>query len=173
MQTLALDQAARVSGWALFDDEDGFLRDYGTIEVKKTLDLPQRLFTFQEEVRKLTNEAVDKELFLAFEDIQLQHGNVQTYSRLAYVQAALLLLVQESDRIVDYGILAPSHWRKVLGGTWGRKRDEQKAHAIEVVEQRFGLTDVSSDAADAICIGLASLQERKEGQMTFGEGLKK
>ena len=59
-----------------------------------------------------------------------------------------------------YCILAPSHWRKVLGGGFGRTRAEQKEHSIAIVKERFGI-DVDSDTADAICIGLAYLEESK------------
>ena len=59
---------------------------------------------------------------------------------------------------VDYDIVAPSHWRSVLGGSWGRKRDEQKQHAIEYVKDVLD-KDVSSDEADALCIGLSFIKE--------------
>lgn len=50
----------------------------------------------------------------------------------------------------------PSVWRKALRMRQGNgvKRDELKCQAIEYVWERFGIS-VSSDEADAVCIGLA------------------
>ena len=62
--------------------------------------------------------------------------------------------------------MSPSHWRKVLGGNFGRKREEQKAAAIQYVKEKCGL-EVTSDEADAICIGYAYLLESKKSQSAF------
>lgn len=152
-----------MTGWAMF--EDGELMDYGKIDIKPTRALPTRLADLRIAIRELAYRYGKVDLLL-FEDIQLQRGNVTTYKVLAYVQAALIMLCQEEG--IEYKILSPSHWRKVLGGTWGRKREEQKQHAIEYVRQVCGI-DVESDVADAICIGLAGIKEMELEKSGFGD----
>ena len=88
-----------------------------------------------------------------FEDIQMQ-ASVVTYCHLAYVQAAVILWCYYNQ--IPYRIYSPSTWRSVVGGNFGRKRDEQKATAIQRVRDLYE-KDVSSDEADAILIGLAGI----------------
>jgi hypothetical protein len=45
---------------------------------------------------------------------------------------------------------------------WGRKREDQKKKAVEVVKERVGFDAKSSDEADAICIGLAWVDQQLE-----------
>lgn len=157
MVTIALDQAAKVSGWTVFDG-DKYVES-GTFSVPPSKPIGERLATFYKCVTELYSKYEDKRVWLVFEDIQMQKGNVLTYQRLAYIQAALILWCYYHQ--IPYTVLAPSHWRKILGGGFGRKREEQKQHAIEYVRQKLN-KDVSTDEADAICIGLAFLQERKQ-----------
>jgi len=62
--------------------------------------------------------------------------------------------------------MAPSHWRSILDYSFGRKREEQKKAAMNLVKEKCGLS-VSSDEADAICIGLAYLQETSKNKSAF------
>ena len=156
---LALDQALQLSGWSLFDGRD--LVTSGTFSVKTTLPIEQRLNCIMRHISELYNEYEFDAL--VFEDIQLQCGNVTTYQRLSYVQAAIMIWCYTND--VKYKVLAPSHWRKILkdkcGISFGRKREEQKQNAIDFVKDKFDI-DVSTDEADAICIGFAAQLERVE-----------
>lgn len=162
MLVLALDQALQTSGWAIFKGNKLIKADVFT--VSKTAPMDRRLMELQKKLTELYHEYEFDELY--FEDIQLQAGNALTYKRLAYAQAAIILWCGNMD--VDYKILAPSHWRKVLGGDFGRKRAEQKRHAIELVQNWYGV-EVSSDVADAICLGRAGIQESKEVGVGFGK----
>lgn len=101
--------------------------------------------------------------YVAFEDIQNQANN-ETYKKLAYCQSAIYLWCYFND--IHCSTLGPSHWRSVLGGNFGRKREEQKKAAIEYVRRACN-KEVSSDEADAICIGLAYLKESKKNQSAF------
>ena len=101
-----------------------------------------------------------------FEDIQLQAGNALTYKHLAYAQAAIILWCGHMD--IDWSMSTPSHWRKVLGGGFGRKRAEQKRYAIQLVQKWYDI-EVPSDIADAICIGRAASIEQRQKQVAFDE----
>lgn len=161
---LGLDQSLRATGWAVFKNDQLIAADSFTIPKSKPMEA--RLMALQKEITELYHEYEFDKIY--FEDIQLQAGNALTYKHLAYAQAAIMLWCGNMG--INYEILAPSHWRKVLGGGFGRKRAEQKEHAIELVRQWTGET-VSSDVADAICIGRAGIQESKKEEVAFGAAI--
>lgn len=162
MLVLALDQSLSCTGWAAFKNNK--LIATNTFTVSKTAPMDRRLMELQKNLTELYHEYEFDKLY--FEDIQLQAGNALTYKHLAYAQAAIILWCGNMG--IDYKILAPSHWRKVLGGNFGRKRAEQKRHAIELVQTWYGV-EVPSDIADAICLGRAGIQENGKVGVGFGE----
>lgn len=164
MMLLALDQASRVTGWALF--EDNKLKAEGKFSLSPSLAIGDRLAEFYNNLSKLFgNHNFDE---LAFEDIQLQAGNVKTYKMLAMIQAMAILWCTTHG--IKYYILSPSHWRKILkeqySVEWGRKREEQKQSAMNFIKQKYNL-DVSSDEADAICLGTAHILESQRSAGAF------
>ena len=164
MMLLALDQASRVTGWALF--EDNKLKAEGKFSLSPSLAIGDRLAEFYNNLSKLFgNHNFDE---LAFEDIQLQAGNVKTYKMLAMIQSMAILWCTTHG--IKYYILSPSHWRKILkeqySVEWGRKREEQKQSAMNFIKQKYNL-DVSSDEADAICLGTAHILESQRSAGAF------
>ena len=164
MMLLALDQASRVTGWALF--EDNKLKAEGKFSLSPSLAIGDRLAEFYNNLSKLFgNHNFDE---LAFEDIQLQAGNVKTYKMLAMIQAMAILWCTTHG--IKYYILSPSHGRKSLkeqySVEWGRKREEQKQSAMNFIKQKYNL-DVSSDEADAICLGTAHILESQRSAGAF------
>lgn len=162
MKFLALDQALGVSGWAVFDDKILIAAD--TFSVSKTAPMDRRLLEIYKNLTDLYHEYEFEKIY--FEDIQLQAGNALTYKHLAYAQAAIILWCGHMN--MDWSMSAPSHWRKVLGGGFGRKRAEQKRYAIQLVQKWYNI-EVLSDIADAICIGRAAIQESREKKVAFDE----
>lgn len=164
MRLLALDQASRVTGVAIFDDDK--LVKYGTFEIKSNQELGKRLTQFLENLDKLY--AAYHFDAVAYEDIQLQMGNVETYRRLAYIQAMILFWCEKHEK--NLYCLSPSHWRKILkdkyGMLWGRKRAEQKQTAIDFIQEHYK-KEVDSDTADAICIGCAANIEINKNESAF------
>lgn len=164
MRLLALDQASRVTGVAIFDDDK--LIKYGTFEIKSNQELGKRLTQFLENLDKLY--AAYHFDAIAYEDIQLQMGNVETYKKLAYIQAMILFWCEKHEK--NLYCLSPSHWRKVLkdkyGMSWGRKRAEQKQTAIDFIQKHYE-KKVDSDTADAICIGCAANIEINKTESAF------
>ena len=81
MRLLALDQASKTSGYAVFID--GKLEDYGKFTFED-VEIGDRLHKIREKVAELiANYGID---YVAFEDIQLQQNvqnNVQTFKVLA------------------------------------------------------------------------------------------
>lgn len=164
MRLLALDQASRVTGVAIFDDDK--LVKYGTFEIKSNQELGKRLTQFLESLDKLY--AAYYFDAVAYEDIQLQMGNVETYKKLAYIQAMILFWCEKHEK--NLYCLSPSHWRKILkdkyGMSWGRKRAEQKQTAIDFIQEHYN-KEVDSDTADAICIGCAANIEINKTKSAF------
>ena len=164
MRLLALDQASRVTGVAIFDDDK--LVKYGTFEIKSNQELGKRLTQFLENLDKLY--AAYHFNAVAYEDIQLQMGNVETYKKLAYIQAMILFWCEKHEKKLY--CLSPSHWRKILkdkyGMSWGRKRAEQKQTAIDFIQEHYK-KEVDSDTADAICIGCAANIEINKNESAF------
>ena len=153
-RVLALDQATKVSGFAIFDDEE--LVVYNTFTTDDTLDAVERINIIKNWVyNMIVNWKVD---CVILEDIQLQQfGNkntnniegVTTYKTLSHLQGVLLDLLFESK--IEYYTVYSSVWRSVCD-IKGKTRTDKKRSAQLKVKEWYNVT-VSNDEADAICIG--------------------
>lgn len=152
---LALDQASKVTGWAIF--EDGELKSYGKI----SLDDPNtdiRLVQLRQGIQTLVADYNIDEVI--FEDIQQQNNvanNVQTFKVLAEVYGVVSELLQELQ--IPYSTVLAASWKSTLG-IKGRTRAEQKKNAQLYVEQNYGI-HVIQDIADAVCIGTHHIKKNK------------
>lgn len=160
MVILALDQSLKVSGAAVFNDKK--LVHHEAFSIKPDQKMERRLMDIWKQLNELYHDFEFDKMY--FEDIQLQSGNALTYKHLAYVQATIILWCAINN--IPYEMFTASHWRKVLGSGFGRKRQEQKEHAIKLVQERYDVS-VSSDEADAICIGMAAMKEKRESAVGF------
>lgn len=160
---LSLDQSLRTTGWAIFENKN--LKQYGHFTIPSHHPIEQRLNEFMRKLNDLYREYEFDELM--FEDIQNQNNN-ETYKKLAYVQATIIIWCYNNN--IKFHILSPSHWRSILkercGISFGRKREEQKQKAIELVQQFFSRM-VTSDEADAICLGYAGICEKTNNSSAF------
>ena len=152
---LALDQASKVTGWAIF--EDGKLKSYGKI----SLDDPNtdtRLVQLRQDIQTLVADYNIDEVI--FEDIQQQNNvanNVQTFKVLAEVYGVVSELLQELQ--IPHSTVLAASWKSTLG-IKGRTRAEQKKNAQLYVEQNYGI-HVIQDIADAVCIGTHHIKKNK------------
>lgn len=152
---LALDQASKVTGWAIF--EDGELKSYGKI----SLDDPNtdiRLVQLRQGIQTLVADCNIDEVI--FEDIQQQNNvanNVQTFKVLAEVYGVVSELLQEIQ--IPHSTVLAASWKSTLG-IKGRTRAEQKKNAQLYVEQNYGI-HVIQDIADAVCIGTHHIKKNK------------
>lgn len=148
MRILALDQASRVSGWAIFDGDT--LEQYGKIDVSKYYELGERLHQIRQEVEHLIDdEHIDA---IILEDIYMDGqriNNVQTFKALAEVFGVLYELCIDMEKPVE-AVLAGT-WKSTLG-IKGKTRPEQKQNAQKWVINTYGVKP-SQDECDAICIG--------------------
>ena len=164
MVTLALDQALQTTGVSVMKDGELIKYDTFTIPAYKSIEI--RLGEIWNKLNDLYHEYQFEYVF--FEDIQQQRGNVETFKKLAYCQAAILLWCYFNE--VKYSILSPSHWRKVLKDKYkvafGRSREEQKKMAQALVKDIYDL-EVSTDIADSNCIHEAGLIEYCDNRSAF------
>ena len=156
MRLLALDQASRTSGYAVFDEDE--LITYGTFTYDDD-DIGIRLHKIRNKVQGLIElYSID---YVVFEDIQLQGNvanNVQTFKTLAEVFGVIYELVTDLGLVHD--AVLSSSWKSTLG-IKGRTRPEQKKNAQEYVINTYGVRP-SQDASDAICIGAHILKHGGE-----------
>ena len=162
MRLLALDQASRTSGFAVFVDDK--LYDYGTFTFTDE-SIGERLFKIREHVAKLIADYdID---YVAFEDIQLQNNtnNVKTFKVLAEVFGVIYELVSEL-RIPNEVVFSGS-WKSTCG-IKGRTRPEQKKNAQAYVTATYGVK-ATQDESDAICLGTHVLINKKNADYDWSE----
>lgn len=156
MRVLALDQASRISGWAVF--EDGELYNYGKFSATQA-DVGDRLYFIRKEVIGLIDKFDIDEV--VFEDIQLQNNvvnNVQTFKALAEVFGVLHELFVEL-KMPRTAVLS-TVWKSSLG-IKGKDRPAQKKAAQIWVEKNYGVKP-TQDECDAICIGAHYVKNKVE-----------
>ena len=151
---LALDQASRTSGYAIFHGNQ--LIASGTFTFDDD-DFPTRLVKIRNKVISLVHEYCINKILL--EDIQLQGqtNNVETYRKLAEVRGVLTELACEMK--IPHEIIHSQTWKSVLD-IKGRDRNTQKRNAQAFVADTYG-KKVSQDESDAVCIGSAYLKNNK------------
>ena len=156
MRVLALDQASRTSGWAVFDD--GKLVTFGKFTANNS-DVGDRLHFIRSKVNSLIDEYDIDEV--VFEDIQLQNNvvnNVATFKALAEVFGVLYELFV-TLKIPRTAVLS-TVWKSTLG-IKGKDRAAQKKAAQVWVEKTYGVKP-TQDECDAICIGAHYINNKVE-----------
>ena len=144
---LALDQASKITGYAVFDN--GKLESYGKFEYDHP-NLDYRLVQIKNAVLDLvTKQQIDE---VVYEDIQQQNNvinNVQTFKILAEVYGVIGEALEE--RKIPHSSVLAATWKSYLG-IKGRNRQEQKQNAQVYVIKTYGIKP-TQDECDAICIG--------------------
>lgn len=154
MIIIALDQATKHTGWAVF--EGSLPKKYGILRA----DNVSCRLTYMSNMIFRMIEQVNPDM-VVFEDTAYQ-SNADVYKTLCQLQGTIIGYCTEHD--TPYVILKPTVWRKRLGFEQGNlKRAELKAMAIRYVKERFGL-EVPEDTAEAICIGCAFWREEEEDE---------
>ena len=149
---LALDQATRCTGWAVFSNNR--LIEYGRIETEDP-DMGIRLNYIRQQVENLIKKYDINEVIM--EDIQLQE-NVQTFKALAEVFGVIYELIT-SLKLPVSAVLA-STWKSSLG-IKGKDRPAQKRNAQQWVINNYNLKP-TQDECDAICIGEYYIRNKKQ-----------
>lgn len=163
MRLLALDQASRTTGYAVFEDDK--LVKSGTFTLRSD-DVGERLVDYRKHIEKLIIDNDIEEV--AFEDIQMQGqvNNVQTFKVLAEIFGVTQEFLVENGH--SYHIVSSNTWKSKLQ-IKGRTRVEQKRNAQIYVLENFD-KKVSQDESDAICIGASIVLDNKKNKADFNWG---
>lgn len=151
---LALDQASRTSGYAIFQEDRLVASGVFTFDDE---DFSLRLVKIRNKVISLVEQYNINKILL--EDIQLQGqtNNVTTYKALAEVLGVLEELSRE--RNIPHELVHSQSWKSTLG-IRGRDRATQKRNAQAFVSETYNIK-VSQDQSDAICIGTHYVRSNK------------
>lgn len=155
---LALDQASRTTGYAIFNGDKLIKYGHWTFNDE---DIGDRLKQLRAIILSIINEfQIDQ---IAFEDIQLQAGvgnNVATHKTLAEVFGIIHELSCELN--IPYNVVHSQSWKSTCE-IKGKTRPEQKRNAQLFIEQQYGIKP-TQDESDAICIGIHALTLKQNFQ---------
>lgn len=147
MKLLALDQASRTTGWAIYENDK--LLNYGKFTYDDD-DFGVRLYHIRSKIESMIKDnSIDE---LIFEDIQFQSNvgnNVDTFKKLAEVYGVLSELAAEMK--IPYRSVISTVWKSSLG-IKGKDRAAQKKAAQNWVVTKYNVSP-TQDESDAICIG--------------------
>lgn len=161
---LSFDASTTSTGYAIFDD--GVLVEKGLIRSKKK-DSIERISEIYDGCRKIFSRNIYDYVFI--EDVPLSSVvNRRVAENLLLLQGTILSLCIE--RGCQFVQMEPSNWRKLSGLKAGRKREEQKKAAIELVNELYGFDykwidgkydtiTGDSDVCEAILVGIAGMKK--------------
>lgn len=155
MQILSLDLSTKSSGFAIFEDKE--LKDYGCFQNTSTK-LLTRIKFMRDEIKKILSKYQINKIIL--EEVRPDFGgNIQTHRALMWLQAAVMLMLDDDFPKLEIEYTYPSEWRAACGIKNGRgiKREQAKQLDIDFVKNTFNI-DVNDDIADAICIGYSKIK---------------
>ncbi len=158
---LALDQATRITGWAIFSDSH--LLRYGCFETSIEKEIERDLEVKNWLIQFIENWEID---FVALEGIQYEEKyGVTTFATLARLQGILMGILEEKK--IPYEICHTATWRnycKVKGKT---RTDKKKSMQLKVKE--WYDVNVNNDCADAIGIGHYALTKVRKPKIEIWE----
>ena len=169
---IAFDQATQITGYSVWDISNKQLLEWGTIKETKGA-ATQRINNIKKKINQLISKY--RKVIVVLEDIQYQEDkekenkiifgqpsvtnnsidNVKTFKTLAWLQGVLLDYFFENN--IEVSTLFASSWKSFCG-IKGRTRAVQKMQSIEFTKEKFN-ADVSTDEADAICLGWTKLHK--------------
>jgi Holliday junction resolvasome RuvABC endonuclease subunit len=147
--TLSLDQATRITGYAIFNESD--LIHVGQFELTDAT-IGARLVKYRNKLIELIKKYNVTQVL--FEEIQLQQ-NVDTFKKLAMLYGTTMELLEEMK--IKYDIVSSNTWKSKCK-IKKTVRETEKQAAQKFVENEYGIS-VSQDKADAICLGYSYLKK--------------
>ncbi len=145
---IGFDQSSKVTGYAAIDHE-GNLLEYGVFKTPDTSDLMMRASYILHFIDEFISKYKDNGIIVGIEDTQESRQNTNTFQLLTKILGVIEynLFVQN----IPYIVCHVSSWRSVAG-VKGKRREEKKKHAMEIVKEKFGMRKVEEDAAEAVLI---------------------
>lgn len=160
-RVLALDQATKVSGWAIFSNEK--LIKYGIFETQLENEIQRDIQIKNWLINVIKNWGID---FVALEGVQYEERfGVTTFATLARLQGILMSLLEEME--VQYTICHTATWRNFCQVKGKTRADKKKSMQLKVKEW-YDIT-VNNDCADAIGIGHYAVNKTKKPKIESWE----
>jgi Holliday junction resolvasome RuvABC endonuclease subunit len=160
-RVLALDQATKISGWAIFSNEK--LIKYGTFETQLENEIQRDIQIKNWLINIIKNWGID---FVALEGVQYEERfGVTTFATLARLQGILMSLLEEME--VQYTICHTATWRNFCQVKGKTRADKKKSMQLKVKEW-YDIT-VNNDCADAIGIGHYAVNKTKKPKIESWE----
>lgn len=142
---LALDQATKITGWALFSN--GELLRFGAFETNLDNEIERDNEIKNWLINVIENWCVDS---VALEGIQYEEKyGITTFATLARLQGILMSLLTEQG--IPYRVCHTATWRNFCG-VKGKTRSDRKRSMQLRVKEWYDVS-VTDDCADAIGIG--------------------
>lgn len=153
---LSIDNATKTTGYGIF--ENGKLISYGLNVVQDDIQAFHRIIKMQNWMIGMINFwEID---VVGLESVHLEK-NPNTLILLAKLLGVLEVAAYQATGVEPY-IIHPSTWRSFCKVT-GNNKQRKKEAAQEFVKDKFGFI-VSTDAADAICLGCYVWEQEKFGE---------
>ena len=149
-RTLALDQASKVTGYAIFDDTK--LVKYGTFSTSSDDDIERFAMIRAWLLSMITSWKPD---YIGIEGIQFQEEGgghkmgITVFQTLARLQGILMITCYDSK--IPFEVCPTNTWRHSCG-VKGKTRTDKKRSMQLLVQQCYNIK-VTEDEADAIGIG--------------------
>jgi Holliday junction resolvasome RuvABC endonuclease subunit len=145
VRVLGFDNATKMMGVSVFDD--GELVFYTVFNFNSKV-LEKRLL----QIFDILNDYILPEWepdYVFVEDIQMQRLQYVAFKALGMLLGVIVISLEHHE--IPYTVVGSKVWRADFL-VKGRSREEQKAHAIDIVKNMYNL-EVTDDAAEAILIG--------------------
>lgn len=171
MRLLAIDQGSNDCGVAMFEGD--------RVSWTKLLSPPegwswlQRMRWITDALRlELAERGGDQPAVVAIEDVVAHsgHPNLQGLVAMAEARGWLMCAVSYWFSGVRQIAVHPSKVKSAVGAP--QSRDRAKQHIRWAVESLTGLTGLSQDECDAVCIGLAAQNEIRHQELLERAGIK-
>ena len=164
MYLLALDASTKATGIAIFKDKE--LIGQACITSSST-DLYKRIHKMVDNILAVVDQLGINQIVM--EEVIPDHSkNTNTFRALMYLQALIHIEMHDKHPEVQIEMIYPSSWRSVCGIEDGRssKREQKKQKDIDFANKTYNLSLTNDDIADAVCIGHAYLNPKKEKDYT-------
>lgn len=158
MKILSLDTSTKVSGYAVYDDND--LIYYSSIDKSSIKDSELRMMAMVSGIFILMQQY--KPDVVAIEEMVVPR-NPQTQRMLTLILGAVYGQCLQAG--IRYCSLRPTQWRAAVKDKkekLPRKRDGLKAWSISKVNNLFNISGIDDNISDSILIGQAYINMKRE-----------
>lgn len=151
---ISIDPSSKSTGYAIFKNE--ILIDYGVIQ-ELSSNILERINNIDLKIEQIINKY--KPTDLAIENVQI---TMSAPTAKALLGLQLLLELKAYKHNIQYSLIRPTHWRKVLGlsNSKNMKKEDKKREAIQYVKNKYKISTDINDITDAICIGECYIKEK-------------